>query len=956
MRKLLSLVFGALLVVSAHAQSVQQSGSVTATHVPAWVFNGIIGDGGTASDSPITTLGVTSNSTAGFCVSSGRSTAAGRQQLCLGAPLASSAVISLQNYGTATAQDLSFVINGTTVTIPTGGGDTVATITTPTVADSPICAADTSGTLEDCTTGTTGQVWLGQTGAVPTWNTLSGDIASVSAAGAVTVGGVNGVTYPASPSVGTAPYVSSSNTITYGVIPPSAGGTGVAGPTANGVLIAQGSGAMTTASTSSIGLCLLSNGAGSDPSFQSCASGAGSAAGSDTQVQFNNSTALAGSANLTWVSPALTIGVNATTTGQLVLANGDALGTSVTVQNNTTTSAYNFNLPNSAGTSGQPLLSGGGGVTPMTFGTLGVAAGGTNCNSASGTCIDNISGWSSTGFINRTGAATYAFTSTIGLINGGTGANLTASDGGIVYSDSSAMAILAGTATANQIVLSGSNTAPAWSTATYPATTTANQLLYSSSTNTVAGLATGNDGVLITSGAGVPSISSTLPSAVQGNITAVGTVASGAWNGDVIALAYGGTNANLTADNGGIFYSTATAGAILSGTATASLPLLSGTSGAPSWAAITYPASATSGGIPYFSSATAMASSAALGSGQLVVGGGAGAAPSSSANASLSSGALTLGQTGSVAGSVVLSGSTSGTATLRVAAAAGTATIFELPATNGTSGYVLRTDGAGVTSWVNPTSGGTVTAITCDSTLSCTSTNPITTSGTIALSSARQTLPTTQTFTSGSGTYTTPANVLWIEIYLVGAGGGGGGSGTTTTGGAGGAGGATCWNTSGGACTSPVYSAGGGGGALSAPYTGGTAGAVTGSGSCAIPIPGVYGSNPPASNASDAAGGDGASSFFGGRGRGGERGVNAGMAGTSNTGGGGGGASSSGSAINPGGGGGSGAYCYAIINSPAASYTYAVGAAGTAGTAGTSGAAGGAGGSGYIKIIEHYGS
>jgi microcystin-dependent protein len=49
------------------------------------------------------------------------------------------------------------------------------------------------------------------------------------------------------------------------------------------------------------------------------------------------------------------------------------------------------------------------------------------------------------------------------------------------------------------------------STATFPTTTTANQLLYSSATNTVGGLATANNGVLVTSSGGIPSISSTLP-------------------------------------------------------------------------------------------------------------------------------------------------------------------------------------------------------------------------------------------------------------------------------------------------------------------------------------------------------------------------------------------------------------------------------------------------------------
>lgn len=121
---------------------------------------------------------------------------------------------------------------------------------------------------------------------------------------------------------------------------------------------------------------------------------------------------------------------------------------------------------------------------------------------------------------------------------------LTASNGGIFYSTASSAAILSGTATANQVLLSGSSTNPSWSTATYPATTTVNQILYSSSANVISGITTGNNGVLITSAGGVPSISSTLPSAVQGNITSVGTITSGTWNGTVIGPTYGGTGVN----------------------------------------------------------------------------------------------------------------------------------------------------------------------------------------------------------------------------------------------------------------------------------------------------------------------------------------------------------------------------------------------------------------------------
>jgi len=90
------------------------------------------------------------------------------------------------------------------------------------------------------------------------------------------------------------------------------------------------------------------------------------------------------------------------------------------------------------------------------------------------------------------------------LANGGTNANLTASNGGIFYSSSSAGAILAGTATANQVLLSGASTTPAWSTATYPATVATGDMLYASATNILSKLTTVNNSVLTTNSSGVP--------------------------------------------------------------------------------------------------------------------------------------------------------------------------------------------------------------------------------------------------------------------------------------------------------------------------------------------------------------------------------------------------------------------------------------------------------------------
>jgi hypothetical protein len=99
------------------------------------------------------------------------------------------------------------------------------------------------------------------------------------------------------------------------------------------------------------------------------------------------------------------------------------------------------------------------------------------------------------------------------------------------------------------------------------------------------------------------------------------------WTG-TLSMARGGSGAALTASTGGIVYSGASAMAVLSGTATANLPLLSGASAAPAWAAVSYPASGTSGGVAFFSSANVMATSAALAVNQIMIGGGAGAAPS----------------------------------------------------------------------------------------------------------------------------------------------------------------------------------------------------------------------------------------------------------------------------------------------------------------------------------------
>lgn len=209
------------------------------------------------------------------------------------------------------------------------------------------------------------------------------------------------------------------------------------------------------------GQTLVSNGASSDPSFQAIS---GPAFGTQTANTHFSGPTSGGAANPTfralvgadlpnpsastlggvqskaavtsqWLNSISTSGVPSSTQPAFT----DISGTATAAQGGTGQSVFvigdllQANATNTlarlaAVATGNVLLSGGVGVISSwgkvglathVSGTLPVANGGTNCAVASGTCVDNISGFSSTGFLTRTGAGAYAFQSaTNGITRG----------------------------------------------------------------------------------------------------------------------------------------------------------------------------------------------------------------------------------------------------------------------------------------------------------------------------------------------------------------------------------------------------------------------------------------------------------------------------------------------------------------------------------------------------------
>lgn len=628
--------------------------------------------------------------------------------------------------------------------------------------------------------------------------------------------------------------------------------------------------------------------------------------------------------------------------------------------------------------------------------------------------------------------------SIIGLSFGGTNANLTANAGAIVYSTASAFALSA-VGTTGQLLQSNGTSAPSWTSATFPTsvgsagtilrsdgtnwvastatfanTYTASNLLYSNGANNVVGLVTGNNGVLITSGIGVPSISSTLPLAVQTNITELGTITVGVWNGTAIDVPHGGTgdtsftaysvicagttstgnfqnvvgvgsvgqvltssgagalptwtNASGTGTvNSGLINQLAyyaASGTTVSGLATANDGILvTSNSGVPS--ILAGPAStgnilqANNGAAPSFSTATYP--SIATSTGTILRANGTNWIASTATFADTYAASVLLYSNGTN----TVTGLATGNNGLLVTSSSGVPSILAGP---GTTGNIFQSNAAAAPSFSTATypSTTTINQLLYSSSANvvsglATANNGILVTSSGGVPSIGSTIPnavlgnvtkiTTQTFSSGSGTYTTPSNVTHIRVRGWGGGGGGGGAAAAGAAGsaAGGGGGGGYFESF---ITSPAgtysYGVGGGGAGGTAGNNNGTGGGNTtfstftatggGGGTGGASIAGGY----------DGAGGSGGGASGGNINIGGSTGNYGFVVGATNAtvkGGDGGSAAGGGGGLAQGQIGGA---------TPSTGQTFGGGGAGAAQAAAGGALAGGAGAAGFIFVEEYY--
>lgn len=282
--------------------------------------------------------------------------------------------------------------------------------------------------------------------------------------------------------------------------------------------------------------------------------------------------------------------------------------------------------------------------------------------------------------------------------------------------------------------------------------------------------------------------------------------------------------------------------------------------------------------------------------------------------------------------------------------------------TTGTpTGYLFTCSTANATvgaTYTNNTQTFTVLATLASGTmLFCSATGAPTSSGTLTKNTGAGDSTITFSAIQALATYTTPANCRFLEVEMVGGGGPGAGGNLSTddaTDGLPSIFGVNLLFAGGGVRAGTIRE-----GVVRGNSPGPGGSASLGSGPVGIALTGGWGCPGVGGSSNFGPGGNGASTPFGGSGAGGNTNdgdiADNGDQGIDNTGAGGGGGNYFGGSGSGGGGGGGGAYIKAQINTPAATYFYAVGPGGpSSGTNGGDAGNGASGGKGVILIKEHY--
>lgn len=278
-----------------------------------------------------------------------------------------------------------------------------------------------------------------------------------------------------------------------------------------------------------------------------------------------------------------------TTTGTLGLT---VTGTSGGIPYFDTTSTLSTS---GALTASRLVLGGGAGAAPTVLGSLGTTTTVLHGNAAGAPTFGAVS-------------LTADVSGVLPLANGGTNANITAANGQVAYSTASALALTTSGST-GQILQRNTSAAPTWSTPTYPsASGTTGKMLRSNGTNNVYSTSTWPDtfttgNILYASGT----------NAVSGLTNALNSVLT--FGTSTAAWVTLGANQVITSDGDSVF-----AAQLAMSQITGTVAVSQGGTGITS---------GTSGGIPYYSGSSSIASSTALTAHGVVIGGGAATAPTS---------------------------------------------------------------------------------------------------------------------------------------------------------------------------------------------------------------------------------------------------------------------------------------------------------------------------------------